>query len=84
MRLDDNSNTQRELNQEAFHTDMDLKSKQMQQNIEVGGFKILKADNVWVLMVILRSVSHGIMIFVSAMEVIFVFSLLKNVSRLHF
>lgn len=34
MRLDDNSNTQRELNQEAFHTDMDLKSKQMQQNIE--------------------------------------------------
>ena len=41
MRLDDNSNTQRELNQEAFHTDMDLKSKQMQQNIEVGGFKNL-------------------------------------------
>ena len=36
MRLSDNGNVQRELNEDAFHTGQDLKSKQMQQNIEVG------------------------------------------------
>ena len=38
MRLSDNGNVQRELNEDAFHTGQDLKSKQMQQNIEVGGY----------------------------------------------
>ncbi|XP_052790622.1 E3 ubiquitin-protein ligase BRE1A-like isoform X3 [Mya arenaria] len=35
IRLDDNSNVQRDLNEAAFHAEMDLRSKQMQQNIEV-------------------------------------------------
>lgn len=34
MRLSDNGNVQRELNEDAFHTGQDLKSKRMQQNIE--------------------------------------------------
>lgn len=35
MRLEDNSNVQRQLNEAASHAEMDLRSKQMQQNIEV-------------------------------------------------
>ncbi|XP_052240434.1 trichohyalin-like isoform X2 [Dreissena polymorpha] len=47
IRLDDNSNTQRELNEAAFHAEMDLRSKQMQQNIEahtVRRVKLLKTN----------------------------------------
>ena len=36
MRLADNSNVQRQLNESAFHAEMDLKSKQMQQDLQVG------------------------------------------------
>ena len=35
MRLGDNSEVQRNLNEAAFHAETDLKSKQMKQNIEV-------------------------------------------------
>ena len=35
MRLDDNSNVQKQLNEAAFHAEMDLKTKMMQNNIEV-------------------------------------------------
>ncbi|KAL4239220.1 hypothetical protein ACF0H5_000037 [Mactra antiquata] len=42
MRLDDNSNVQHELNEAAFHAEMDLKSKQMQQNIEAHNTRRVK------------------------------------------
>jgi len=39
FRLDDNSNTQRQLNEAAFHANLDLKAKQIQQNVEVCFYK---------------------------------------------
>jgi len=44
IRLDDNSAVQRELNEAAFHAEMDLRSKQMQQNIEVSRSGMAKYD----------------------------------------
>ena len=35
MKLDDNSTVQRQLNEAASYAEMDLRNKQMQQNIEV-------------------------------------------------
>lgn len=40
MRLGDNSEVQRRLNEAAFHAEMDLKSKQMKQNVVVSTFPI--------------------------------------------
>ena len=56
MRLGDNSEVQRNLNEAAFHAETDLKSKQMKQNIEVSKplYNILpklaqpSEDNGWV------------------------------------
>jgi hypothetical protein len=41
MRLSDNSNTQRQLNEAAFHAEMDLKAKQIEQKLEVGEIDII-------------------------------------------
>ena len=41
FRLSDNSNTQRQLNEAAFHAEMDLKAKQIEQKLEVGEIDII-------------------------------------------
>ena len=47
FRLSDNSNTQRQLNEAAFHAEMDLKAKQIEQKLEVGEIDIIHQD--WVM-----------------------------------